>query len=273
MIDYVKLKDIPKHFGIKKGDVVWISSDVKTLIYSCIEHGDDTDMNVLIDAIQQIITPSGTLLIPTFNWDFCKGVPFDIRKTPCKTGVIGKCALKREDFKRTRHPIYSFAVWGAGTEELVAMENRSSFGSCSPFSYCREHNAKNVFIDVECQHSFTFVHYVEEMLGVSYRYLKNFTADYIDEEGNVSRRTYCMHVRALDKDIYVTIYPFEQQFREIGASRRYQVNGIDMKTIEMGPVYDIIADDIRYHDSSRVCTFTGQKEDRSGEKIFQTDDR
>ena len=257
---YVKLKDIPKHFGLSEGDSVWISSDVKTLVYSCIEHGDDTDMNVLIDAVQQIITPSGTLLIPTFNWDFCKGIPFDIKKTPCRTGSIGKCALKREDFLRTAHPIYSFAVWGAGAEELSSMDNRSSFGSCSPFSYCREHNAKNVFIDVECQHSFTFVHYVEEMIGVSYRYLKNFTADYTDAEGRTSKRTYCMHVRALDKDLFVTIYPFEEQFREAGAARRYEVNGIPMKTIEMGKVYDIIADDIRYHDSSRVCTFIGQKE-------------
>ncbi len=258
--DYIRLKDIPKQFGIGKGDAVWISSDVKTLIYSCMEHNDDADMNVLIDAVQEIITPSGTLLIPTFNWDFCKGIPFDIRKTPCRTGVIGKCALKRDDFKRTAHPIYSFAVWGAGADELAAMENRSSFGSNSPFSWCREKNAKNVFIDVECQHSFTFVHYVEEMLGVNYRYLKNFTAEYTDAEGRVSKRTYCMHVRALDKDIFVTIYPFEEQFKAAGASRRYQVNGIDMKTIEMGLTYDIIADDIRYHDSSRVCTYTGQRE-------------
>ena len=82
MENYVRLKEIPDHFGLNRGDTVWISSDVKELIYSCMEHDDDTDMNVLIDRIQEIITPSGTLLIPTFNWDFCKGIAYDIKKTP-----------------------------------------------------------------------------------------------------------------------------------------------------------------------------------------------
>lgn len=260
MDEYVRLRDIPAYFGLEKGDTVWLSSDVKELLYSCMEHDDDTDMNVLINAIQDVITPAGTLLIPTFNWDFCKGKTFDIRNTPCKTGVIGKCALKRDDFRRTRHPIYSFAVWGAGTDELVSMDNKSSFGYGSPFTYCVEHNGKNVFIGVECQHSFTLVHYAEEQVGISYRYLKDFTADYIDEDGSLTRRTYSMNVRDLDKDIFVTIYPFEEDFKKAGASRRYSVNGIDMKTIEMGRVYDIIADDVRNNRSRKICTYKGQED-------------
>ena len=261
MENYVKLKDIPSYFGLEKGDTVWISSDVKELLYTCLEHDDDTDMNILINSVQDIITPSGTILIPTFNWDFCSGKAYDIRKTPCKTGVIGKCALKRDDFRRTKHPIYSFAVWGAGTGELTAMDNKSSFGADSPFTYCRDHNAKNVFIGVECQHSFTFVHYVEEQVGIKYRYLKDFTADYTDEDGQVSRRTYSMNVRDLDLDIFVTIFPFEEDFIKAGASRRYTVNEIGMKTIEMGKVYDIIADDVKYNRSRKICTYRGQDDE------------
>ncbi len=256
MSEYVRLKDIPEYFGLERGDSVWIASDVKQLLYSCIENNDETDLNVLIDSVQNIVGPQGTILIPVFNWDFCKGKTFDIRKSPSQTGSIGKVALKRDDFIRTRHPIYSFAVWGSGAEELAAMDNRSSFGADSPFSWCREHDTKNVFIDVECQHSYTFVHYVEEMIGVPYRYLKNFTAGYIDENGNESIRTYCMHVRDLKADIFVTIYPYEDDFIRAGASRRYEVNGIPMKTISMGKTYEIIADDVRYHQSSKLCRFS-----------------
>ena len=253
---YVKLKDMPGYFGLSRGDSVWIASDVKQLLYSCIEHEDDTDFNVLIDSVIDIIGPEGTILIPTFNWDFCKGKAFDIRKSPSQTGSIGKVALKRNDFKRTQHPIYSFAVWGSGAEELASMENRSSFGADGPFAWCRYHDTKNVFIDVECQHSYTFVHYVEEMIGVPYRYLKNFTAEYIDEDGNKSTRTYCMHVRDLSAEIFVTIYPYEEDFVKAGASRRYEVNGIPMKTIDMAKTYDIIADDVRDHKSSKLCDYT-----------------
>ena len=255
MKGYVKLKDIPQYFGLERGDSVWIASDVKQLLYTCIENDDDTDLNILIDSVQEIVGEEGTVLIPVFNWDFCKGKTFDSRKSPSQTGSIGKTALKRKDFKRTKHPIYSFAVWGKGSDELAAMDNRSSFGAHSPFSWCREHDTKNVFIDVECQHSYTFVHYVEEMIGVPYRYLKNFTAEYIDENGDRSIRTYCMHVRDLSADIFVTIYPYEEDFKKAGASRRYEVNGIPMKTISMGKTDEIIAEDVRYNKSRKLCDY------------------
>ena len=96
---------------------------------------------------------------------------------------------------------------------------------------------------------------MEEMIGVPYRYLKNFTAEYIDENGNRSIRTYCMHVRDLSADIFVTIYPYEEDFKKAGASRRYEVNGIPMKTISMGKTYEIIAEDVRYNKSRKLCDY------------------
>lgn len=264
MSEYVKLKDLAKQFSLQRGDTVMVSSDLKRLLYECVTREDDTDMNLLLDGIIDIIGPEGTLFIPTFNWDFCKGKTFDYYKTPCKTGSLGKTALKRSDFKRTKHPIYSFAVWGKDQEELCNRDYQSSFGIESPFTYCKDHNAKNLFIDVECQHSFTFVHYVEEQVGISYRYLKDFTADYIDENGTVSKRTYSMNVRDLDKDIYITIYPFEEEFIKAKAARRFQVNGIDMKEIEMGKVYPMIADDVKNNKSRKICTYSGQDEEWNG---------
>lgn len=260
MGDYVRLRDIPEYFGLNKGDSVWIASDAKRLIYSCIEHGDDRDLNVLIDGVIDRIGPEGTILIPTFNWDFCKGKTFDRKKTPCKTGIIGKTALAREDFIRTRHPIYSFAVWGKDAKMLADMDNKSSFGADSPFTYCRDNNTKNVFIDVECQHSYTFVHYVEELCGVPYRYLKDFTADYIDYDGSVTKRTYSMNVRDLDMDIFVTIFPFEEEFTRAGAARRYTVNDIPMKTISMGDTYEMIKKDVLENKSRKICTYKGQED-------------
>lgn len=259
--DYIKLKDLPKQFDIEKGDTIYVSSDIKRLLYSCMEHEDDTDFNVFIDGIIDIIGEEGTLIFPAFNWDFCKGRPFDYYKTPCKTGVLGKTALKRTDFKRTKHPIYSFAVWGKAQAELCAMENKSSFGADSPFTYMRDNNAKNLLIDVECQHSFVFVHYVEEQVGgIPYRYLKDFTADYTDENGVTTERTYSMNVRDLDMDVFITIYPYEEDFARAGAVKRYTINEIDYKMINLSAVYPIIADDVKYNRSRKLCTYIGQED-------------
>ena len=40
---------------------------------------------------------------------------------------------------------------------------------------------KNLFIDIDNKEAFTFVHVAEEAMGVSYRYFKNFSGNYIDK--------------------------------------------------------------------------------------------
>lgn len=258
MSEYIPLKDIIKQLPIETDDNLFITSDVKQLLYSCIEHKDETDLNVLIDSMIEAVGSEGTIVIPTFNWDFCKGKAFDYYKTPCKTGSLGKFALKREDFKRTKHPIYSFAVWGKGQRELCAMDNKSSFGADSPFTYVTKHHFKNLLIDKDCQHSFVYVHYVEEQVGISYRYLKDFTADYTDESGKTYPATYSMNVRDLDLDVQITIYPLEEDFVKAGVSKRYKINDIEYKMIDLAGAYPIIADDVANNRSRKVSTYIGQ---------------
>lgn len=259
MEQYVSLQNLAKEFGFKKGDNIFVTSDVKQLLYDAMQHEDTTDLNVLIDGIIDIIGEEGTLVFPTFNWGFCKGECFDYYKTPCKTGSLGKIALKRSDFKRTKHPIYSFAVWGKGQDEMCAIENISSFGKDSPFTYMMEHNFKNLFIDKELMHSFVFVHYVEEQVGpVIYRFLKDFTADYRDEDGVVSKRTYSMNVRYLDMEVENRIDDYEPEFKEKGVEREFSVNSIPYKIIDLKGAFPIIAEDVRHNRSRRLCSFTGQ---------------
>lgn len=259
MSEYIPLRELAKHLGLKKGDNVYVTSDVKELLYNIMQHDDETDLNILIDGIIDIIGPDASLVFPTFNWAFCKGETFDYYKTPCKTGSLGKIAMKRKDFKRTQHPIYSFVVWGKAQDEMCAMTNKSSFGNDSPFAYMVEHGFRNLFIDKDLQHSFVFVHYVEQSVGyLHYRYLKDFTADYIDADGNVSKRTYDMNVRDLDMDVENVIYAFEDEFIEKGIMQRFYVNDLEMKIIELKDAYPIIAEDVRHNRSRRICSYIGQ---------------
>lgn len=259
MADYIPLKELAYHLGLNKGDKVYVTSDVKELLYELMSRGDDTDLSILIDSIIDIIGEEGTLVFPTFNWSFCKGIPYDYHKTPCKTGSLGKIALGRDDFRRTKHPIYSFAVWGKDKDVLCAMNNKSSFGNDSPFAFMVENGYRNLFIDKDLQHSFVFVHYVEQSVGhLHYRYLKDFTAEYTDENGNTDIRTYDMNVRELDMDVENVIYAFEDEFIEKGIMSRFYVNDIEMKIIELKDAYPIIAEDVRHNRSRRICSYIGQ---------------
>ncbi|MCR4923288.1 MAG: AAC(3) family N-acetyltransferase [Lachnospiraceae bacterium] len=262
MSEYIKIRDLASHLHLHKGQQLFVTSDVKQLLYLMIQNNDETDLNILIDSMIEILGEEGSLVFPTFNWSFCKGETYDHYKTPCKTGSLGKTALKRKDFERTEHPIYSFAVYGRCKEDMLKIHNKSSFGADSPFTYMMENNFDNLFIDKDLQHSFVFVHYVEEQNGpVPYRYLKDFTADYIDREGKLSRRTYSMNVRDLDMDVQNRIYPYEPDFIEKGAMERFYVNDLEFKIINLRASYDIIADDVRNNRSRKLCSYIGQEDD------------
>ncbi|MCR5789847.1 MAG: AAC(3) family N-acetyltransferase [Lachnospiraceae bacterium] len=261
-MSYVPLRQLAGELRLSAGENLFVTSDVKQLLYGLIEQGDETDLNILIDGMIECLGPGGTLVFPTFNWAFCKGTAYDHYKTPCKTGSLGKIALSRGDFRRTKHPIYSFAVWGKGAEELCAIENKSSFGADSPFTYFMNHHFQNLFIDKDLQHSFVFVHYVEENNGpVPYRYLKDFTAPYTDENGVTSERTYSMNVRELSMNVENRIYPYEPDFLKAGVMEVFQVNGIEYKIIDLKGAYPIIAEDVLHNRSRKLCSYIGQEDE------------
>ena len=103
---------IEKISELKKGDILCITSDIIPLVLNFRKHKETFDPNKLIDAIIKKIGKGGTLLLPSFNWDFCKGKKYDYLKSPPQTGSLPSIVFKRKDFKRTKHPIYSFLVWG-----------------------------------------------------------------------------------------------------------------------------------------------------------------
>lgn len=262
MTSYILMKDYAKYFDIHEGDIVFISSDAGLMAYEAFKNKaakSAADLNAFIDGLIDVVGPSGTVILPTYNWDFCKGITFDYRHTPCRTGALGKLALKRKDFRRTKHPIYSFAVHGKYQNQLVSMNNTDSFGIDSPFHFFREHNVINIIIDVSLLHSFTFVHYVEEISGVvKYRYIKNFTAGYIDENGAEDVRTYSMFVRDLDLNVESAIDPIEEDLLYCNAEKKFCVNSSVIRRLEFAKAFPVILDDVCKNHSRKLCTYKGQ---------------
>lgn len=201
MADYMPYMEwLEKLNWINKGDCVYVVSDMLELAKVYKEQGVKLELNLLIDKLQQIVGEDGTLLFPTFNWDFCRGIGFDYHRTPVRTGALSKAALKRRDFARTAHPLYSFAVWGAHRQELLENDSVDSFGPGTIFDMLYDWNAKALVIGLSPLQGVTYIHHVEQKVGVPYRYNKEFMGDYTDESGVCTKRTYRMYVRDLEMD-------------------------------------------------------------------------
>lgn len=258
MSDYISYKMIPSVLKIEKGDVVLLTSDITDLFLQCQDNGEILDVNILLDHFQEAIGEEGTLLIPTYNWGFCQGKPFDYKKTPSKTGAIGNAALRRNDFIRTKHPIYSFAVWGKDADKLVAMDNIESFGADSPFAYLEQVNAKNVFIGASLRNSFTYIHYIEQKLGAKYRYSKMFKSHYIDQNKVDTIKEYAMYVRDLDLGVVCAPDPFVDTLYANHIVQHGLINGVPFEVIRFNDVTPFIQDDILHNNSKNLCRYYGQ---------------
>lgn len=252
MSEYIPYVDTIYQLGLEKGDTVLIASDIRILGLEAMRHKEKFNLNDIIDVFIDIVGKEGTLLFPTYNWDFCNGVAFDYYQTPSKTGALSSAALNRDDFIRTRHPIYSFAVWGIDATLLYNLNNRSSFGVDSPFNYLRHAKAKMVLIGVDYQKSFTYVHFVEEEEKVDYRYLKDFTASYCDRKGKTTEQTYSMYVRDLDRGVVTNVNPIGAVMEMQGSSQHFVINKVDFYVIDLYKAYEIIQDDIR-NNKARNC--------------------
>jgi len=187
--------------GIKKGDILDVSSDMMAVLMYCRKEKLRFNPNHLLDALMEMVGEEGTVMVRTFNWDYCHDTPFDMKKSPSRSGSLGDVALKRTDYKRTKHPIYSWMVWGKYQEELCGMENTSAFGVGTPFEFLDVKHAKQIVIGNISTKAATQIHHCEAMANVPYRHDKVFEGEYIDEDGNSSIRKYSMHVRPLNLSV------------------------------------------------------------------------
>lgn len=258
MAEYISYQKLPSILKIEKGDVILLTSDITDLFLQSQENGEILDVNILLDNFQEAIGEEGTLLIPTYNWGFCQGKAFDYKKTPSKTGAIGNAALRRKDFTRTKHPIYSFAVWGKDAVKLAEMDNIESFGPDSPFAYLEQVDAKNVFIGASLRNSFTYIHYIEQKLKAPYRFSKVFRSHYIDQDKVDTVRDYSMYVRDLDLDVVCAPNPFVDILYANQVVQHGLINGVPYEVIRFSEVTPYIQNDILYNRSKNLCKYKGQ---------------
>lgn len=243
-MEYISYLNIAEHLPIQKGDIINISSDLLKLMCITRENKEKFDANKFLDTFLEKVGKDGTIIIPTYNWDFCSGKTFDRKNTKSQVGSLGNIALKRDDFKRTRHPIYSHVIWGKDKEYLCSLDNITAFGEDSIFGYMYENSTKNLFIGLHYRFGLTFVHYAEEIIGVDYRYNKVFSSNYIDYYGDKTKKNYQFYVRDIEKCKSTVISPLLDKKLKSNYWNKY-INDIYFGIVNLRAVGDIMLEDLR----------------------------
>ena len=101
-------------------------------------------------------------------------------------------------------------------------------------------------VKADYKKGFTIDHYFEERVGVDYRFFKNFTGLYSDENGKEKRVTFKMYVRKLEKNVYTAIHPLmDKEMIKKGAYKKYFINNIHFSLIDINIAGKIMLKDLK----------------------------
>ena len=136
-----------------------------------------------------------TMIIPTFSFSFCNHEDYDVIKTKSCLGMLADYALGVDGVRRTHDPLLSMAVIGKEINLLGEALAENSLGPGSAFDIIHHltRNVKFLCYGSEFSEYFTYIHYVEKMLEVPYRFDIGFDGTIIDEKGVSKKRTQYIH--------------------------------------------------------------------------------
>ena len=121
------------------------------------------------------------ILIPTFTYSFCQKKFFSVRKTISEVGDFSKSCHKIKKFTRSINPIFSFNTYNF-KNDLKFIDHNKCFGINSIFDYFQKKKGRIIVLGTSFQKSVTFLHHIEEIKQVSYRYYKNFSGIVVNEK-------------------------------------------------------------------------------------------
>ncbi len=241
-----RLAEAWRQSGLQEGDLALIHSSISRTVRELRLAGDEATPEVLLDSFRHAVGPSGTLVLPLFNFDFTRGEPFDIRHTPSQMGALTEAARTSAQAVRTGHPIYSFAALGRQASEFRGVVNRSGYGADSPFGIIHRLGGKIAVLDLPDQRSMTFYHYVEELETVPYRFHKQFTGSYVDASGIAGEMTCSLFVRDLERGVVTDVDRMGEELWRQGLYRGDRPGvGSGLRVIEARALVDAVQAVIR----------------------------
>ncbi len=182
------------------------------------------------------------LIVPTFSYSFCNNEDYDANTTKTSMGALNEYIRKLPNRFRTNDPLLSVSV----PIELKELFNRNfdnSLGVNSALDVIHElKDIKFLFFGIRMGYCFTYLHYIEKMLDVPYRYDQPFDGNIITPEGvykkTQSIHTACYGVKPAD------FYYFEDELEEKGILKKVPLGDQSVACITEADAYREIKDKI-----------------------------
>ena len=230
--------------GLGPGDIVFAHIGLDTLgrADGCLT--DDDTSAMLLGAFEAVLGPTGTLLVPTYTFSFCRQESFDVQRTATQGGPWSTYAPFLEYFRllpntvRSADPIHSVAGRGPMAAALLRDIPPACFGPGSVFDRLHAAGGKVCTIGVGLSEA-SFQHFVEESVGVPFRFKKLFTG-VIRDNGQERKTGWVFNVRILGDQSEPHLTHLETAAKAAGICRVASVGRDAIRTAECEPLRELI---------------------------------
>ncbi len=186
--------------GITDGSIAVVHSSFRSV--RPVEGGPQT----VVDAFVEAVGPHGCVLFPTYDFrQWCHEHYWDRNHSPSKMGIITETARTDPRFRRSAHPVISYAVYGSEDHPWTMSYAQDGHGQGSLFDDMVRRNATLISIGALDESNpgfdvgnvgYTLIHHSETMAGAPYRFIKSFAGIYVDHGASAKVRSFKISVRA-----------------------------------------------------------------------------
>lgn len=198
-----------------------------------------------LEELEQVFLKLGvrSLIFPTFTYSFCNNEAYDVNVSKTSMGAFNEYMRKREGRYRTLDPLLSVSV-PESLRERFENPGDNSLGQGSALDVL--HNTDGVkflFFGVRMGCCFTYLHYIEKMLDVKYRFDMPFEGKIIDHSGNCFSKTQYIHTACFGVKP-ADFYYFEDEMEEKGFLNKVRLGDSLAACISEKDAYREISDKI-----------------------------
>lgn len=137
-----------------------------------------------------------TLIFPAFSYSFPNHEVFDVRESRTSMGVLIEYIRKQPGVRRSLDPLLSMIAVGKRIDLMDGEPGNHCFGPDSGFDRLhRMDGVKFLFFGADFAEYFTYIHYIEKVMEVPYRFDMPFTGTIVDYDGNSFQHTHAIHTQ------------------------------------------------------------------------------
>tara|TARA_B100001175_G_C19476338_1_gene624538 strand:- start:634 stop:1461 length:828 start_codon:yes stop_codon:yes gene_type:complete len=227
--------------GLRSDDNIYITGNMGLL--GKVRIKKTHKLEAFLNSFWNIIGNKGTIFSPAASMNLCNtDIPFDIELTKShEMGSFAEYIRKLPNAVRSLHPFWSIAGIGANAH-LLNKVSRHAYGAGSPWSHLLNLDATQVNVGIDPARAVTLIHHIETLVGVPYRYTKEFIHPIL-KNGKVKYEPFYQSVFYNESKVKKRVALNEHYFNELELRGKIQCSvhssGLEFKAFKMRDFYEV----------------------------------